>query len=58
MSAVDFLQLPTGVKIVFIVMLWPAIWAGGLLVVALAGDVRRRTEHHASRIGGGVAVRG
>ena len=28
MNANDFLQLPPGVRIGFVVMLWPAIWAG------------------------------
>ena len=46
MSASDFLQLPPAVRTVFVVMLWPAIWAGAQLIVALAGDVIRQTKTH------------
>jgi len=44
MSATEFLQLPKGVIVLVVVMLWPAIWAGALMIVALAGDLRRQTE--------------
>jgi hypothetical protein len=44
MSASDFLRLPPGVKILVVVMLWPAIWAAALMVVSLAGDVIRQSR--------------
>ena len=44
MTASDFLRLPPGVRIVFVLMLWPAIWAGAQLIVALAGDVIRQSK--------------
>ena len=51
MSASDILQLPPAVRIVFVVMLWPAIWAGAQLIVALAGDALRQTKtHETSRV--------
>jgi hypothetical protein len=40
----DFLRLPPGVKTLVVVMLWPALWAGALLIVALAGDVIRQSK--------------
>jgi len=46
MSVSDFLQLPPVARTVFVVMLWPAIWAGAQLIVALAGDVLRQTKTH------------
>jgi len=48
MNASDFLRLPPGVKILVLVMLWPAIWAGALMIGALAGDVVRHTKRRAS----------
>jgi hypothetical protein len=44
MSAADFLRLPPGVIVLVVVMFWPAIWAGMLMVIALAGDVLRQTK--------------
>ena len=44
MSVGDFLRLPPAVRIVFVVMLWPAIWAGALMIGALAGDVIRQRK--------------
>jgi hypothetical protein len=44
MGATDFLRLPPGAMILVVVMLWPAIWAGTLLLVALAGDLIRLTR--------------
>jgi hypothetical protein len=44
MSAEDFVSLPAGVQIAVAVMLWPAIWAGAQLAVALAGDVIRHAK--------------
>jgi hypothetical protein len=46
MSISDFLQLPPAVRVGFVVMLWPAIWAGVQLIVALAGDLLRQTKTH------------
>ncbi len=48
MSFSDFLRLPPAIRIVFVVMIWPAIWAAALMIVALAGDVVRHTERQAS----------
>jgi hypothetical protein len=58
MVASDFLRLPPGVMTLVVVMLWPAIWAGALLVVALAGDVIRQTKTHTARAARGVPLRG
>jgi hypothetical protein len=42
MATIDFLRLPGGVQILILVMLWPAIWAAVLMIVALTGDRLRR----------------
>ena len=47
MSAIDFLRLPPGVKILVVVMLWPAIWAAALMGGALAGDAVRHAKRRA-----------
>jgi hypothetical protein len=50
MSVTDFLQLPPAVRIAFMVLIWPAIWAGALFIVAFAGDVvRQKRKEDASR---------
>ena len=55
MSATDFLQLPPAVRIAFVVLIWPAIWAGASFIVAFAGDViRQKRKGDASRLAGGV----
>jgi hypothetical protein len=55
MSATDFLQLPLAVKIVFVVLIWPAIWAGSSFIVAFTGDViRQKRKEDGSRLAGGV----
>ena len=55
MSATDFLQLPLAVRITFVVLLWPAIWAGSSLIVAFAGDIiRQKRRWDAARLAGGV----
>ena len=48
MSATDFLQLPPAVRTLVVVLLWPAIWAGTGLIVALAGDVLRQARKRTS----------
>ena len=48
MNASDFLRLPPGVKILVVVMLWPAIWAGAAFVVAFIGDVRRLRQRRSA----------
>ncbi len=48
MHASDFLGLPLSAKILVVVMLWPAIWGGALLLVALAGDVIGRFKAQTS----------
>ena len=58
MTVTDFLQLPPAVRILVGVMLWPAIWAGTLLIVALTGDlIRRRQEQNTSRAARSVLLR-
>lgn len=58
-TVMDFLQLPPGVRVLVGVMLWPAIWAGVLLIVALTGDlVRQKQEQNTSRAARGVPLRG
>jgi hypothetical protein len=41
MSLTDVLHLPLAAKILVAVLLWPAIWAGALMIVALRGDLIR-----------------
>jgi hypothetical protein len=50
MSVSDFLRLPPAIQIVFVVMLWPAIWAAALMVVSLAGDVIRQGKLRTSPV--------
>lgn len=46
MNLSDLLHLPPGVMLAFAVLIWPALWAAALTVVALAGDLlRHRTGH-------------
>ena len=59
MSASDWMQLPLAVRTLFVVMLWPVIWAAVLLIAALAGDaVRLTNKENTSRVAGGVLTRG
>jgi hypothetical protein len=44
MTPEALVQLPTLVKVAFLVMLWPAIWAGAELTIAFGGDIRRHTK--------------
>jgi hypothetical protein len=44
MSSADFLLLPFGARVLFALMLWPAIWAGALLIGALAEDLERQAH--------------
>lgn len=46
MSFRDFLRLPPFVRIMFVVMLWPAIWAGAGMVMALVTDMMRDWKRH------------
>ena len=48
MATIDFFQLPPAVRVLVIVMLWPAIWAGLLLLVAFAGDMIRHAGKRTS----------
>ena len=47
MNLNQFLQLPPGVVLGVVVMMWPAIWAAALVTVALAGDLMRQTKRAA-----------
>jgi hypothetical protein len=40
----DLFGLPPGVFAGVLLLLWPAIWAGALIIFALWGDVTRRTR--------------
>jgi hypothetical protein len=44
MNMHDLLQLPPGAATLFAVMLWPALWAAGLLIAAFAGDLERMRQ--------------
>jgi len=44
MTFADFVALPLGVKTLIVTLLWPAIWAGACMTVALVGDVARRRK--------------
>jgi len=44
MGTIVFFQLPPAVRVLVIVMLWPAIWAGALLIVAFTGDMLRHSD--------------
>jgi len=48
MSGYDCLRLPSGVQVLFIVMVWPAIWAAALITMALISDVIRHARPPAS----------
>ncbi len=59
MSVTDFLQLPSAVRIAFLILIWPAIWAGGLFIAAFLGDVtRQRRKQDASRVARGALIDG
>jgi hypothetical protein len=45
----DFFDLPPGVVAAVLLMLWPAIWAGALIITALWGDVIRQIRKTAPR---------
>jgi len=42
MTFADFAALPLGVKVAVVILLWPAIWAGVSMTVALARDANRQ----------------
>jgi len=44
MKLSDLFQLPPGVMVGFSLLIWPAVWAAFLIVVALASDLRRQTN--------------
>jgi hypothetical protein len=47
MNLSDLLQLPPGVMLAFAILIWPAVWAAFLIIVSLAGDLRRQaTARH------------
>jgi hypothetical protein len=48
MSLHDLLRLPPGVVLTFAILIWPAVWAAFLVVVSLAGDLRRQAHQHGS----------
>jgi len=46
MSLADFAGLPAAARVIFVVMLWPAIWACAGFLVALTSDIRRLARRH------------
>jgi hypothetical protein len=44
MNVHDLLQLPLGAATLFAVMVWPALWAAGLLITAFVGDLERMRQ--------------
>ena len=44
MKLSDLLQLPPGAMLGFAILIWPAVWATLLTVVALTGDLTRQTK--------------
>jgi hypothetical protein len=40
----DFFSWPPGVIAGVLLLLWPAIWAGALIIFALCGDVIRQQK--------------
>jgi hypothetical protein len=44
MKLSDLLQLPPGAMLGFTILIWPALWATFLIVVALTGDLTRQIE--------------
>ena len=44
MSIDDFFTLPTGVRITYVLLLWPAIWAAALMTFAFVGDIGRQRK--------------
>jgi len=51
-------QLPPGAGVLFLVLVWPAVWAAVLMIAALAGDLLRQQSPARSRVGEGAANRG
>ena len=41
MSPIDFMCLPPAIRVIVEAMLWPAVWVGFLLTVALVRDLVR-----------------
>jgi hypothetical protein len=63
MSSADFFLMPFGARLLFVVMLWPAIWATALLIGALAEDLERQAHARpvrsdAPRVPRDAAIRG
>ena len=42
MTVADWLRLPPGVMVGVLLLLWPAVWAGGLIAFTLYSDVTRK----------------
>ena len=50
MKLSDLLGLPPGVMVAFAVLIWPAVWATFLIIVALAGDLMRQSGRHQTTV--------
>jgi len=46
MKLSDLLQLPPGVMLLVAALMWPAIWAGALILTSLGTDLIRNTKRH------------
>ena len=46
MQLSDLLRLPPGAMLMFLVLIWPAVWATFLIVVSLGRDFGRQTRKH------------
>ena len=53
----DLLQLPPGAMVAFAILIWPAVWAAVLSVVALVGDLRHQAGRRPAANGRLAAAR-
>ena len=49
MNLSDLRSLPPAVKVAFVVMIWPAIWAAATMIMAFVTDRLRRMQRRAGR---------
>jgi len=53
----DLFQLPPGAMVAFAILIWPAIWAAVLVVVALVGDLTHQRRRRPAAKGPLAAAR-
>lgn len=46
MNPSGLLLLPPGVMFGFVLLLWPALWAGALIIMSIAADLLRQSTGH------------